>query len=82
MINKYYLNFSKNRTDYVQKTFLNEDKKSLSYVRIRVGKEIGVSGLLMPLTIICAFTHSYDLMVIFYLLFNGFALLFNTYIYI
>lgn len=82
LINKDYVNFSKNRSDYVHETYLNENKKSLSYVRRRIGKELGVSGLFMPLTIICAFTHSYDLMVIFYLLFNGFALLSTTVLYI
>ncbi len=82
LINKDYVNFSKNRTDYIQDDYRTESKKSLSYVRRRVGKELGVSGLFMPLTIICAIWHCYDLLVFFYLLFNGFALLSTTIIYI
>lgn len=82
LINKDYVNFSKNRSDYVQDDYRTESKKSLSYVRRRVGKELGVSGLFMPLTIVCAFWHCYDLLVLFYLLFNGFALLSTTIIYI
>jgi len=82
LINKDYVNFSRNRTDYVQEDYLTESKKSLSYVRRRIGKELGVSGLFMPLTIICAIWNCYDLMVLFYLLFNGLALLSTTIIYI
>jgi hypothetical protein len=82
LINKDYVNFSKNRPDYVQENYLTESKKSLSYIRRRIGKELGVSGMFMPLTIICAIWRCYDLMVLFYLLFNGFALLSTTVIYI
>lgn len=82
LINKDYVNFSKNRPDYVQENYLNENKKSIIYFRRRIGKEIGVSGLFMPLTIVCGLTHSYDLMVMFYLCFNGFALLSTTVLYI
>ena len=82
LINKDYVNFSKNRSDYVQDDYRTESKKSLSYVRRRVGKELGVSGLFMPFTIVGAIWHCYDLLVLFYLLFNGFALLSTTVIYI
>ena len=82
LINKDYVNFSKNRSDYVQDDYRTESKHSLSYVRRRVGKELGVSGMFMPLTIICAIYNAYDLMVWFYLLFNGFALLSTSVIYI
>lgn len=82
LINKDYVNFSKNRSDYVQDDYRTESKKSLSYVRRRVGKELGISGMFMPLTIVCAIWHCYDLLVLFYLLFNGFALLSTTIIYI
>lgn len=82
LINKDYVNFSKNRSDYVQEDYRTESKRSLSYVRRRVGKELGISGLFMPLTIVCAIWHCYDLMVFFYLLFNSFALLSTTVIYI
>lgn len=82
LINKDFVNFSQNRSDYVQDDYRTESKKSLSYVRRRVGKELGVSGLFMPLTIVCAIWQCYDLIVLFYLLFNGFALLSTTIIYI
>lgn len=82
LINKNYVNFSMNRQDYMQENYLTESKKSLGYLRRRIGKELGVSGLFMPLTIICAITHTYDLMVLFYLLFNAFALVSTTVIYI
>ena len=82
LINKDYVNFSKNRSDYIQEDYRTESKKSLSYVRRRIGKELGISGLFMPLTILCAIGHCYDLLVFFYLLFNGFALLSTTIIYI
>ena len=57
LINKDYVNFSKNRPDYVQDDYRTESKKSLSHVRRRVGKELGVSGLFMPLAIVCAIWH-------------------------
>lgn len=82
LINKDYVNFSKNRSDYIQDDYRTESKKSLTYIRRRVGKELGLSGAFMPLTFICAFFNSFDLMVLFYLLFNGFALLSTTIIYI
>lgn len=58
------------------------NKKSLNYLRRRIGKELGISGAFMPLTILCAIFYAYDLMVVFYLLFNGFALLSTAVIYI
>ena len=82
LINQDYVNFSNKRDDYVQQDYTTESKKSLSYIRRRFGKEIGISGTFMPLTIICAVFGAYDLMTIFYLLFNGFALLSTTVIYI
>lgn len=82
LINKDYENFSRNRADYVQTNYLTESKHSLNYIRRRVGKELGVSGAFMPATIICAYFKSYDLMVFFYLCFNGFALLSTSVLYI
>ena len=58
------------------------DKKSLSYIRRRVGKEVGISGLFMLLTIICAIFNAYDLMTIFYFMFNGAALLATTVLFV
>lgn len=82
LINKDYENFSRNRPDYVKQTYLTESKKSLSYYRRRVGKELGVSGAFMPAIILCAVFNAYDIMVLFYLLFNGFALLSTSVLYI
>lgn len=75
LINKDYVNFSQNRPDYIQDDYQTESKRSLSFVRRRIGKELGISGLFMPMTIICAIYHAYDILIFFYLLFNGFALL-------
>lgn len=58
------------------------DKHSMSYIRRRIGKELGISGTFMPLTIICAIFNAYDLMTMFYFLFNGFALLSTAFVYI
>lgn len=58
------------------------DKHSISYIRRRVGKELGVSGTFMLLTIVCAIFMAYDLMTVFYFLFNGFALFSTAVIYI
>lgn len=59
-------------------TNFNEDKKSLNYIRKRIGKELGISGIFMPFVIIFGLFNGYDIMVIFYFLFNGFALLSTT----
>ena len=56
-------------------TFFDEDKKTISYVRKRIGKEIGISGLFMPFVIISAIINCYDLITIFYMLFNLVALI-------
>lgn len=58
------------------------DKKSLSYVRRRIGKEIGISGLFMFLTIICCIFNAFDLMTVFYFLFNGLGLIVATTLFI
>lgn len=86
LIHKDYGNFSKEIEEKSNKPKLESyevaDKHSLSYVRRRLGKEIGISGLFMPLTILCAILKAYDLMTIFYFLFNGFALASTAVIYI
>lgn len=58
------------------------DKKSLSYIRRRIGKEIGISGSFMFLSIVCCIFNSYDLMTVFYFIFNGMALLATTSLFI
>ena len=82
LINKDYVNFSKGRPDYAPDNYLTEKKNSLSYIRRRIGKEFGISGAFMPLTIICALYQAYDLMIFFYVLFNAFALITTTVIYV
>ena len=86
LIHKDYSNFSKELEENKNKPKLESyevaDKRSLSYIRRRIGKEIGISGLFMPLTIICAIVNAYDLMTFFYFLFNGFALVSTAMIYI
>ena len=82
LINKDYVNFSKNRPDYREEDYKTESKKSLSYIRRRVGKELGISGLFMPFAIVCAIFGAFDVMALFYLVFNGFALLSTTALYI
>lgn len=54
------------------------DKKSLSYIRRRVGKEIGISGCFMFFAILCCIFTAYDIMTIFYFVFNGCALMATT----
>ena len=82
LINKDYGNFSMRRKDYIPTDYTNESKKSLTYIRRRIGKEIGISGAFMPLVIVCGIFNAYDLMTLFYCAFNGAALLSTTAIYI
>ena len=82
LIYKDYGHFAIHADKSMQEEHTVDDKRSLYYIRNRVSKELGISGLFMPLTIICAVTKSYDLMTLFYFLFNGFALLSTTVIYI
>lgn len=58
------------------------DKKSLSYIRRRIGKEIGISGSFMPLVILCGVFNAYDIMTIFYFLFNSAALMATTVLFV
>ena len=59
-----------------------KDKKSLSYIRRRIGKEIGISGSFMLFSILCCIFNANDLMTVFYFLFNGTALLATTILFI
>ena len=63
---------------YGHESYEVTDKRSISYLRRRLGKELGISGLFMPLTIVCCIFNAYDLMTMFYFLFNGGALLATT----
>lgn len=58
------------------------DKKSLSYIRRRIGKELGISGSFMFFSILSCVLNTFDLLTLFYCLFNGMALLTTTVYYL
>lgn len=58
-----------------------DDRHSINYLRKRVSKEFGISGLFMPLTIIGLIYNCYSYIVLFYLAFNVFALMSTAVIY-
>lgn len=63
---------------YSHESYEGPNKKSISYLRKRIGKEAGISGAFMPLAILGAAFNAYDVLTAFYLLFNGIALLTTT----
>ena len=63
------------REKYSLPSYDVRNKKSLSFIRRRIGKEIGISGAFMPLSLLCAVFNACDVLTIFYFLFNGAALL-------
>lgn len=64
-----------------EETKLQEDHHSINWIRKRISKELGISGLFMPLTIVGLLFNCYDFITVFYCLFNGFALLSTAVIY-
>lgn len=82
LIYKNYCHFADYADTSAQEQHTVDDKRSLYYIRNRISKEFGISGLFMPAIIVCGFLNSYDILVLFYLLFNAFALLSTTVIYI
>ena len=58
-----------------------KEKYTLNWLRKRVGREIGISGFFMFFTILGLLFNCNDILTLFYLLFNGFALLSTTVIY-
>ncbi|WP_421381819.1 CDP-alcohol phosphatidyltransferase family protein [Bacillus salacetis] len=48
----------------------DEAPSKISWLRERIDKELGISGAFMPLLILALITQSFDLLVIFYGLFN------------
>lgn len=46
-----------------------EDKRSFSYIREQIDKNIGVSGIFMPWLFVALFTNTFDIMLIFYVLY-------------
>lgn len=59
----------------------NENNRSFSYIREKVDKNIGVSGLFMPWLIIAFFTNTLDIMLIFYSLYYILSFLFVCVVY-
>ena len=57
-------------------------KKTFGYIRRRIGKELGISGLFMPLAILGVIFDAYDLVTIIYLALNCAALILTTAVYI
>ena len=47
-----------------------QNKKSIQYIRSRIDKEIGISGLFMPLLIVALMFNLFDLFTIFYCVFQ------------
>ena len=82
LIYKDYCYYSTKASSEMQEEKTRDDRKSLYYIRNRVSKEIGMSGVFMPLLFICEFLNCYDILSVFYFLFNGFALLSTSVIYI
>lgn len=85
LIHKDYEHFSDKTLSEAERNEKNKhesyevmDKRSLSFIRRRIGKEIGISGLFMLLAIVSCIFNTYDLMTIFYFLFNSAALITTT----
>ena len=51
-----------------------DNKKSVQHFRSRMDKELGISGLFMPFLIAACIFHLYDIITLFYLLFQGLGL--------
>lgn len=58
-----------------------ENKKSIQYIRSRLDKEIGISGLFMPLLIVALIFNLFDVFTIFYFAFQFCALIAVTVYY-
>lgn len=60
-------------TNYSNEMLLSEkevDKRSFSYIRNRIDKELGISGFFMPLLIASTIFDSTDVLILFYFFFN------------
>ena len=80
-INSRWINNINNRKRGKNEKAKTDDKKSINYLRKRISKELGISGLFMPLTIIGYLFNCYSFIVLFYLCFNGFALISTAVMY-
>lgn len=57
------------------------NKHSIQYLRSRIDKEIGISGLFMPFLIVAFIFNIFDLMIVFYAAFQILGLLAVTFVY-
>ncbi len=77
-----YCNVARPETDDANKERALQSKKySLNWLRKRIGVQLGLSGTFMFLIILGVCLKCNDLVTLFYLAFNGFALLSTTVIY-
>ena len=58
-----------------------EDKRSFSYIREQIDKNIGVSGLFMPWLLVATITNTFDIMLVFYSLYYVASFLAICYLY-
>lgn len=58
-----------------------ENKKSFAYIREQIDKNIGVSGLFMPWLLVATFTDTFDIMLVFYLIYYIVSFLAVAYLY-
>lgn len=73
------LNADMEQKDFMKKT--ERKKGALQFIRRRIGKELGLSGLFMPLLIFGQIFKIYDWICVFYLLFSFAALAGTTLMY-
>ena len=64
-----------------EEKLLQKKKYSLNWIRKRIGREFGISGLFMFLIIVGLIFKCNDIVTLMYLCFNGFALLSTAIIY-
>jgi glycerol-3-phosphate cytidylyltransferase len=68
LIHSKYLNYTTSSTSLTPNATAN--KKSFSYIRLRIEKELGISGLFMPFLIVALIFNIFDIMLLFYLAFS------------
>lgn len=73
------LNADIEKKDFMKKT--EKKKGAIQFIRRRIGKELGLSGLFMPLLVLGQIFKIYDWICIFYLLFSLAALAGTTLMY-
>lgn len=58
-----------------------EDKRSFSYIREQIDKNLGVAGLFMPWLFVALFTNTFDIMLCFYTAYYIFSFLIICFMY-